>query len=642
MLSNGAGSVRRIVTAVLAVLLCTSVVTACTSDKNDSKTPEWQAAKAYLDAFGKADSATAAAKTTDPTNAVVTLKASVEGLAAGSTGLVGTLTVKSLSDRTANAAMIAYSAAWKLPGISTVWAYNGTMAMAKANGKWAVKWAPTDVHPALTAGRHLMLKLTQGTRGALQDSAGTPLFADTPVVTIGIDGSKVGDLNSVASSLAAVLASYGVTATEIVADVTAAPSGQFVPVIVLRKTVYATVKPLIYDLPGVLFPESTQLLGPTSNFGQPLLGRVGTATKELIDASSGRLHTGDVTGLSGLQRAYDAQLSGTEGADVYAAADADNTAGPKIATVSAPTAGSSVKLTLNSAAQTAADTALASIALPAALVAIQPSTGKILAVANSSSANDDIAMVGQYPAGSTFKIATYTGIFTANPNLTQDSPVACPAATVVNGQTFVNEDKFQHGTIPISAAFAYSCNTTAINLEGILQEGTLGAAAKALGLGATWSLPVDAFSGSLPAPASANERAADAIGQGKVLVSPLLMALMAGAAASGKSIAPSLLDAQPGAVGATFDPALTAKMVALMRATVAQSGATATLLNDLPGDIGGKTGTAEFGTDDPPKTHAWFAGERGDLAFAVFVYGGDSAKVPALPIAHAFLAAYSQ
>jgi len=53
----------------------------------------------------------------------------------------------------------------------------------------------------------------------------------------------------------------------------------------------------------------------------------------------------------------------------------------------------------------------------------------------------------------------------------------------------------------------------------------------------------------------------------------------------------------------------------------------------------GKTGTAEFGTAKPPHSHAWFAGYQGDLAFAVFVEGGESSKTTAVPIAAAFLRA---
>jgi cell division protein FtsI/penicillin-binding protein 2 len=58
---------------------------------------------------------------------------------------------------------------------------------------------------------------------------------------------------------------------------------------------------------------------------------------------------------------------------------------------------------------------------------------------------------------------------------------------------------------------------------------------------------------------------------------------------------------------------------------------TGTALLGIPGGpVSGKTGTAEFGTEDPPQTHAWFTGFQGDIAFAVLVedggFGGKVAK----------------
>ena len=54
--------------------------------------------------------------------------------------------------------------------------------------------------------------------------------------------------------------------------------------------------------------------------------------------------------------------------------------------------------------------------------------------------------------------------------------------------------------------------------------------------------------------------------------------------------------------------------------------------------VGGKTGTAEFGPD-PDRTHAWFIGYRGNLAFAVLVEGGGVGGRVAAPLAARFLAA---
>jgi cell division protein FtsI/penicillin-binding protein 2 len=112
------------------------------------------------------------------------------------------------------------------------------------------------------------------------------------------------------------------------------------------------------------------------------------------------------------------------------------------------------------------------------------------------------------------------------------------------------------------------------------------------------------------------------------------MASMAGAAASGRPVAPSLVAGRQADPGPALDSRVTGTLNALMRATVAMPGATGYAeLHDLPGEIRGKTGTAEFGTDVPPKSHSWFAGVRGDLAIAVFVYGGEDSTTGAVPLA---------
>ncbi|MBN9618753.1 MAG: penicillin-binding protein, partial [Actinobacteria bacterium] len=277
---------------------------------------------------------------------------------------------------------------------------------------------------------------------------------------------------------------------------------------------------------------------------------------------------------------------------------------------------------------------------PAAIVAVQRSTGDILADANTASTTYDYGLAGAFPPGSTFKLATWTAAFTAKPSLTPSTDVACPATLTVDGRRFVNENQFSYPPVPISAAFGYSCNTSAIAMNLSLPTNALAQAAEQLGLGAKWALPVAAFSGSIPAPTSQTERAADAIGQGRVLASPLLMALMASAADGGKVLAPSLSTGSPPAAGAALPAAITDKMHQLMTATVALPAGTGHGLAGLGGVVG-KTGTAEYGTANPPRSHAWFAGVRGDVAFAVFVYDGATSGGTAIPTTRAFLAGLS-
>ena len=69
----------------------------------------------------------------------------------------------------------------------------------------------------------------------------------------------------------------------------------------------------------------------------------------------------------------------------------------------------------------------------------------------------------------------------------------------------------------------------------------------------------------------------------------------------------------------------------LMRAVVVSGTGTAANVN-AGGPVYGKTGTAEFGPGNPPATHAWFIGFRGDVAFAVLVEGGGVGGQVAAPI----------
>jgi len=597
--------------------------------------PEQVAAQAYLTALGNADDATAARATTDAGTAQPLLALSLKGLG---TGVKGTLQVTGLVDRQQTSATADYTASWTLPGVAKAWTYRGTLPMTKPAKTWLVDWRISDIQPALTAGHHLTVKRTQAARAPLTDDKGANLLAETPVVTVGINPANVANLTSLATTLAAVPALQS-TAAEIISAVRAAPKNQFVPIITLRRAIYETIKAGIYNLPGTQFPSSTELLPPETGFARYFLGNVGEATKEQIDGSRGAIVAGDQVGTSGLELALDAKLRGTPGIAVYQA-DTTGALGAKLATITAPVAAKPIQLTLDTATQKAADAALADENLPASVVVTQPSTGRVLAVVNSESAPGDIALTGQYPAGSTFKITTYTADFTTNPGHNQNTPTTCPPTTTVDGRAFENENKFFYGTIPYRAAFGYSCNTTAINIADALPDGTQHTAAKALGLGADWQLPIDAFSGSMPTTATGTEKAAEAIGQGKVLVSPLLMASIVGASATGQPITPTILAGQPGVAGKPLDPALTAKMNALMRATVALPGGTAfAALNGLPGNIEGKTGTAEFGTDVPPKSHSWFAGVRGDLAISVFIYGGEQSTTGAVVLAQHFFQA---
>jgi cell division protein FtsI/penicillin-binding protein 2 len=130
-------------------------------------------------------------------------------------------------------------------------------------------------------------------------------------------------------------------------------------------------------------------------------------------------------------------------------------------------------------------------------------------------------------------------------------------------------------------------------------------------------------------------------GQVKVLARPLVVAGATAAVGAGKWTAPGLV-MEPAPEGASappqqLDAKATASLREMMRSVVTEG--TATVLRNTPGGpVSGKTGTAEFGSDVPPKTHAWFTGFQGDIAFAVIVEDGGFGAESAAPIAGDFLA----
>ncbi|WP_249523582.1 penicillin-binding transpeptidase domain-containing protein, partial [Modestobacter marinus] len=527
---------RRVTTAGgAAVLVLAPLLTGCSGDSSDDVR---DAAQAFLDdwAAGRVDAA--ADRTTDPAVAGALLEQTAADLP-GAT-LTTELGEVSVSDGAAN---VTWQATWDLVAAPD-WTYDATLALQEGEqdgeDRWEVVAEPAVVHPELSEGQRLELDRSLPERAPITDATGAPLFTETEVVDVGVDTAQVTDLPALAAGLAAAT---GISAEEITADVQAAPAGQFVPVITLRRPDFEAIRAQVYDLPGAVFPTSTRLLAPTSRFGLALLGRVGDATAEVLEDAvdadgEARYAAGDRLGLSGLQRARQEQLAGTPGFTVRVVStdEALEDPGRVVATVD-PVPGTAVQTPLLPAVQNAADAAVATQPLPTHLVAVRPGTGELLAGSSNEAANPVNALTGQFPPGSSMKTMTATALLSAG-TVTPDTPVPCPATTTVEGREFENEDQFDLGTVPMTEAFAQSCNTTFIQQALTLPDGALAEAAASYGVGADWQLPVDVFSGEVPAASTGTTEAADAIGQGQVLMSPAQLALVAAGIASGTPAAP--------------------------------------------------------------------------------------------------------
>jgi cell division protein FtsI/penicillin-binding protein 2 len=565
--------------------------------------------------------------TTGP-DAAERVAAATAGLTAADADRPSSVDVVSVTRPADGKATARLRVAWTLDG-GRRWTYETTAGLAETGGRWAVVWAPTLVHPALTGSATLTASRTQATRGRILGARQEELAGPRDVVFVGIEPDRAGDAATTAAKVAALV---DVDAGALTRAVRAAKPTAFVDVITLRSEAYAPLAARLSAVPGVVTRKGTLPLGRTATFARALIGSVGPATKEIVEGSGGRVQAGDVTGLAGLQRSYDAQLAGTPGTVVKAG---------KTVVLSAPAAtGKDVTTTLDSAVQTAAESALAAAPKPAAVVAIRPSTGDVLAVANGgpNAAGYDRALLGQYPPGSTFKVVS--GYALLRRGYTATTPVPCPPSVTIEGQTIKNAENEVLGTVPFRTDFAQSCNSAFVGSRTEVTPQQLAGAAAALGYGEPAALGVQAFGGGVPTSAGAVEHGVDMIGQGKVLASPLTVATVSASVAAGARVTPRLVvdPAPPGVPPARtpLDKGTVTTLQDLMRSVVTEG--TGTALAHVPGDpVHGKTGTAEFGTKNPPDTHAWFTGYQGDVAFAVIVEnGGFGAKVAA-PIAADFL-----
>ncbi len=97
---------------------------------------------------------------------------------------------------------------------------------------------------------------------------------------------------------------------------------------------------------------------------------------------------------------------------------------------------------------------------PAAIVALRPSTGAVLAVAQNAPADAQgaIALTCLYPPGSTFKTVTTSAALQAG-KVTPDTVLPCPGTENIEGRQIPNDDNFDLGSVPLHSAFAHSCNT---------------------------------------------------------------------------------------------------------------------------------------------------------------------------------------
>jgi len=580
-----------------------------------------EAAQTFLAAWSRGDDRGAAALTDDPKAAAASLDANRRGLD-GPTLRAGLLDVREDGD----AARARTELAWDVPGIGR-FAYESSFRLRRQDDRWLVTWSDAVVHPQLEDDtQRLGTTREPAPRGDILDRDGEAIVRLRTVYRIGLARNEVRDVGASVAALAEVV---DVDERSLARAVRGAGPQQFVEAITLREADYEPVKDALEDVPGALAVHDQAPLAESRGFARALLGTVGPATAEQLEKLPDR-GPGDAVGQSGLQARYEERLGGAATREVVIRAG-----GAPVETLRTREGrpGRSLRTTLSTDVQRAAETALGDRSDEAALVAVQPSTGDILAVANRPTDSAyDRALEGRYPPGSTFKVVTTAALL--RDGLRPDDVIDCPRTISVGGRSFKNFEGNAQGAVPFAQDFAQSCNTAFVSLTERLPADALQAAGRDFGLGEPLRFGMPAPEAEVPPGRDLVARAAAMIGQDRILGSPLAMAGVAATVADGRWRAPRLLASDDARAGPRLASGELDTLRELTRSVVTEG--TGTALASVPGDVHGKSGTAEYGGGDPPPTHAWFIAYRDDVASAVLVENGRSGGSVAAPIAARF------
>ncbi|MGY5103366.1 peptidoglycan D,D-transpeptidase FtsI family protein [Streptomyces sp. 900105245] len=310
--------------------------------------------------------------------------------------------------------------------------------------------------------------------------------------------------------------------------------------------------------------------------------------------------------------------------------------------------GGNVVTTLNARAQKAAYDGLKARGGKGAVVALEPSTGKILALASypsydpSSFAGNSTdvdaknwtklqkknnpadpmlnrALRETYPPGSTFKVVTAAAALENGKYTSADEKTDSPLPWVMPGTStqLKNEGNIPCKNATMRVALQYSCNTVFGKIGADLGNDKMLAEAKKFGFDSEQFTPSRSNASVFSDNMNPSQTALSSIGQFNTAATPLQMAMVASAVANdGKLMKPYMVDelqssnvdpvakTEPEEMSRPLSPK-NAQILQSMMETVVKEGTGKNA--QIPGVIvGGKTGTAQHGVANSANPYAWF------------------------------------
>ncbi|MFB7876928.1 NTF2-like N-terminal transpeptidase domain-containing protein [Nocardia sp. NPDC056064] len=494
----------------------------------------------FTDLLDDHDYTKAADLTSYPAAASATMKQMFEGLESGTVDYEKTQVI----DLDAQSAIFSMDVGWNF-GERKDWTYTLQGTVRKLAIGWRISWDPAVIMPQLADNRTVKLvRTTAKPPPKVVDLAGEPLMTEQTINVIKIDPSRTGDLVGSTNALADAIEPVAPLITgPVLMQKLAASQGQPVVAVNLREGDFAILEPRMAKVPGVVMEKQPKLISADRRTWSPMLDALAKVWQSSLEATAG----------------WGVQIFEADGKFVNQVAGYQGPAGPDIAA------------TMDQRLQRAAEDAVVSVGTPASVVAIQPSTGAVVAVAQNSYATEKgpIAFTGLYPAGGTMDLFR-----------------AVAAAKLKKAPQDVTEQEAAD-------------------------------AATALGVGVDFKVPgLDEVTGRISAPGRNTEQVRQGAGSDAVLASPFGMAIAAAAISRG-SVVPPMIEAGHPSTTDTPIPALEQPAVDRLRAMM-QEGIGKPETAALRGfrDV---TAFAATGGND-----GWLLATMGDLVFAVHIADVDS------------------
>ena len=555
------------------------------------------------------------------------------------------------------------------------------MSLSYADGRWGVNWSPGLIFRELEGGNILRLFRRAPSRGNIYDRYGTGLAVEDQVVTVGVVPGQMEDEERLLAELGWIL---GLEATSIKERYALARPEWYVPIGDLSFEASQVHYSTLSSLPGVVLKDNWVRAYPENSLAAHLLGYMGRIEQGEQAEWVAKGYSGDeLVGKAGLERWGEPYLAGQRGGTLVVLTPT----GRQLVTIKEQMAvqSRSIYTTLDQRLQQVAEAALGDER--GAIVALDPDTGQILAMASRPTFDPNLfimgidsgqwqvlasdasrplvnrATQGTYPPGSVFKIVTMAAALEEG-GLTPGSTFNCPGTWYGLGKDWPKTCWLErgHGQVDLVQALSVSCDVTFYELGKRLDEldpALLPRYARLFSLGAPISLGVmEEAAGLVP---DLDWKIAElgeawfpgdsvnlAIGQGYLLVTPLQVATMVAAVGNGGTLyRPQLVlkvSASSEEPEQVFEPqelgrlpikpeTLSAIQEGLLGAVVSPGGTAYQALEGMEVAVAGKTGTAENPDGDP---HAWFAGyapaDDPRIAVVVLVENGGEGSQVAVPL----------